>query len=63
MFFNIQTHAVKLFTRGAETGQKRCAATAGRAEEESDAEIDGMDLDEDCLVRVGRAGAGGAGAR
>jgi len=35
---------------------------AGREEEESDAEIDGMELDEDCLVRVGRAGAGGAGA-
>ena len=27
-----------------------------------DVEIDGMELDEDCLVRVGRAGTGGAGA-
>jgi len=35
---------------------------AGREEEESDVEIDGMELGEDCLVRVGRAGAGGAGA-
>ena len=35
---------------------------AGREEESSDVEIDGMELDEDCLVRVGRAGAGGAGA-
>jgi hypothetical protein len=28
---------------------------AGREEEELDAEIDGMELDEDCLVRVGQA--------
>ena len=35
---------------------------AGREEESLDVEIDGMELDEDCLVRVGRAGAGGAGA-
>jgi len=35
---------------------------AGREEESSDVEIDGMELDEDCLVRVGRAGAGRAGA-
>jgi len=35
---------------------------AGREEEESDVEFDGMELDEDCLVRVGSAGAGGAGA-
>ena len=35
---------------------------AGREEEESDVEIDGMELDEDCLVRVGRASAGRAGA-
>ena len=34
---------------------------AGREEESLDVEIDGMELDEDCLVRVGRAGAGGAG--
>ena len=53
---------MKLFTRGAETDQLRRAAMAGREEEESDVEIDGMELDEDCLVRVGRAGAGGAGA-
>jgi len=53
---------VKLFTRGAETDQQLRAAMAGREEEESDVAIDGMKLDEDCLVRVGRAGAGGAGA-
>ena len=35
---------------------------AGREEESLDVEIDGMELDEDCLVRVGRAGASGAGA-
>jgi len=35
---------------------------AGREEQLSDVEIDGMELAEDCLVRVGRAGAGGAGA-
>ena len=33
---------------------------AGREEESLDVKIVGMDLDEDCLVRVGRAGAGGA---
>jgi len=35
---------------------------AGREEESLDVEIDGMELDKDCLVWVGRAGAGGAGA-
>ena len=35
---------------------------AEREEETSDVEIDGIELDEDCLVRVGRAGAGRAGA-
>jgi len=50
------------WSRGAETDQAWRAGMAGREEEESDLEIDGMELDEDCLVRVGRAGAGGAGA-
>jgi len=35
---------------------------AGREEESLDVEIVVKELDEDCLVRVGRAGAGGAGA-
>jgi len=35
---------------------------AGCEEESSDVEIDGIELDEDCLVQVGRASAGGAGA-
>jgi len=35
---------------------------AGREEESLYVKIVGMELDEDCLVRVGRAGAGGAGA-
>ena len=47
---------------GAETDQARRAGISGREEESSDVEIDGIELDEDCLVQVGRAGAGGAGA-
>jgi len=50
------------WSRGAETDKTRPAGMAGREEESLDVEIDSMELDEDCLVRVGRAGAGGAGA-
>jgi len=34
---------------------------AGRKDDESDVEINGVELDQDCLVLGGRAGAGGAG--